>query len=78
MFLRHFRRFERCFYQFLESVTTRGNPGYNIQRGSVRRQGEVLRDNEHHPSNLRMSSLKQNCLYISLMFPKLFVQLYNN
>ena len=42
---------------------------YNIQRGSVRRQGVVLRDNEHHLSNLRMSR-KQNCLYISLMFPK--------
>ena len=25
----------------------------NIQRGSVRRQGVVLRDNEHHLSNLR-------------------------
>ena len=25
----------------------------NIQRGSVRRQGVVLRDNEHHLSNLK-------------------------
>ena len=50
---------------------------YNIQGGSMRRQGAVLPDNEHHPSNLRMSR-KQNCLYISLMFSKLFVQLYNN
>ena len=62
MFVRHFRRFERF-----------NRISYNIQGGSVRRQGVVLRDNEHHPSNT-----KQNCLYISLMFPKLFVQLYNN
>ena len=68
MFLRHFRRFERCSYHSRIS--------YNIQGGSVRRQGVVLRDNEHHPSTLRMSR-KQNCLYISLMFSKLFVQLYN-
>ena len=71
MFLRLFRRFERCSYHLIESVTT------YIIGGSVRRQGVVLCDNEHHPSNLRMSR-KQNCLYISLMFPKLFVQLYNN
>ena len=49
----------------------------DIQRGSVRRQGVVLPDNELHPLNLRMSSLERNCLYISLMFSMLFVQLYN-
>ena len=72
MFLRHFRRFERCSYHLIEPVTTY--------------REEVCEDKEwscvttnDHPSNLRMGR-KQNSLlvYISLMFPKLLVQLYNN
>ena len=74
MFLRHFRRFETCSYHLTESATTYSESQYCLGVGG---QGVVWRDNEHHPSNLRMRR-KQNCLYISLMFPKLFVQLYNN
>ena len=68
-----FKTFSAIWKMFLPFNTI----SYNIQGGSVKRQGVVLRDNEHHPSNLRMNR-KQNCLYIPLMFQKLFVQLYNN
>ena len=52
MFLRHFRRFERCSCHLIESVTTYSESQFCLR---VRRQGVVLRDNEHHPANLRMS-----------------------
>ena len=69
MFLRHFRRFERCSYHLIESVTT-----YSESQCEKTRSG-ILRDNGHHPSR---TSRKQNCSCITLMFSKLFVQLYNN